>query len=1444
MDSLLAWYSGGVGVTGTQGPQWPQGLQWIQWPQWVTWATGPKWVTWEQGSQWIQWPQWIQWSTGAKWDTWSQGIQGPQGLQWPAGLNGTNWVTGAIGPQWPAGRDGIDWAAWTQGIQGIQWDTWAQWLQWTKWDTWAQWLQWTKWDTWAQWIQWLQWLQGLQWLQWVTWAIPDHERSWTRLRFQNTFWWRWSFVNLIGPQGLQWIQWNTWAKWDTGAQGPQWLQWPQGATWTTWIQGIPWATGATGAKWDTWAQGIQGPQGLQWIQWNTWTKWDTWAKWDTWSIWLQGIKWNTWANGVTWLQGIQGVTWATGPKWTTGTFIGSENDPIYRASVAATISSSLITNWNTAYDKTQKVYELDPSLTSPSNPYIAYSHGEDVIKILDEGSYDNYDTNDPQTNGISTFIFMPNDQNNTPDVTTTTSDGQTAQEVAATLPNTQRILIYGNRADNNNERLVLIMSENGAYDNGRYLSDMYGDTNGFEGKVIIESPIRNSITMTYGGNGLMDQWQYDYPISFFWADNGDGWGNYARLNGDDKLTRYTRYGGDNGWIYYDDKVGIGTSDPQNKLDVVGGWYSYIRSYANDGTDWGIFLASNIGGNDYRQRALFSQGSDGSFLINDDHMWTTRFSIKTDNWYAGINTDSPEAQLDVNGDARIRNIPFDSSLTGVLVVDENWYIRKNDSSMLVGPRWVTWAAWNQGIQWLQWAKWDTWVQWIQWPQWITWTTPEHERSWTRLRFQNTFWWRWSFVNLIGPQWLQGTTWATWLQWIQGIQWVTGAIGVKWDTWAQGPQGVTWALWLQGLQWIQGNTWVTGAIWSQGIQGLQWLAGTTWAKWDTGIQWIKWNTWANGITWLQWLQGIQGNTWATGPKWATGTFIGSENDPVYRASIAAGITSDSISNWNTAYSKTPKVYELDPSLTSPSNPYIAYSHGEDVIKILEDANGNYDNYDSNDPQTNGITAFIFMPNDQNNTPDVTTTTSDWQTAQEVAATLPNTQRIQIYGNRYDGNGERLVLIMSDNGAYDNGRNFTDMYGDTNWFNGPVIIQQPIRNTINLTYGGNGMEQQRQYDYPISFFWADNGDGRGNYPKQDENGRLRRYSRYGRQNGNIYYNDGGVNIGSDNTLQSDSKLEVTNWYLRIKNAEGNGENLRLGSAWGNPGIWNENDESTLSLVLGNENPNNIIFMTRAEWGPGGAGEAMRITRSNNVGIWTNDPQSKLQIKQSDAGAASNKWYIQDGLIYENDGNARFDAYPNSQWLGWLMVSDPLRQMDRARFFFDNSNDSWTLDSDGVKKMVVNWSGKVGIGTDTPQYKLDINGDVRINAQEDSPQISLLFRNTNSQSGRITSQISSLDENGINNWWAFAWWLWFYTHPSGDNDGSVLERMRITNQGNVGIGTSSPTSQLQVSWDIQVGNLNWQYRGNPDTDGSWRMWVDGSDFVIQKRVGGDWVTKQTISG
>jgi hypothetical protein len=138
-------------------------------------------------------------------------------------------------------------------------------------------------------------------------------------------------------------------------------------------------------------------------------------------------------------------------------------------------------------------------------------------------------------------------------------------------------------------------------------------------------------------------------------------------------------------------------------------------------------------------------------------------------------------------------------------------------------------------------------------------------------------------------------------------------------------------------------------------------------------------------------------------------------------------------------------------------------------------------------------------------------------------------------------------------------------------------------------------------------------------------------------------------------------------------------------------------------------------------------------------------------------------------------------------------------------NINTSGTQDhifqTAGSEKVRITSAGNVGIGTTSPSEKLHVVGDVLIS--DSSP--SLLFTDTTNNADAV---IYTLDDGSLalsadeNNEVAGSKLL-FYV------DGS--EKVRITDAGNVGIGTASPTQKLDVAGAISVSGSVIDYEVSP---------------------------------
>jgi hypothetical protein len=125
--------------------------------------------------------------------------------------------------------------------------------------------------------------------------------------------------------------------------------------------------------------------------------------------------------------------------------------------------------------------------------------------------------------------------------------------------------------------------------------------------------------------------------------------------------------------------------------------------------------------------------------------------------------------------------------------------------------------------------------------------------------------------------------------------------------------------------------------------------------------------------------------------------------------------------------------------------------------------------------------------------------------------------------------------------------------------------------------------------------------------------------------------------------------------------------------------------------------------------------------------------------------------------------------------------------------------------------FSQNVGIGTTTPDYKLDVTGSIR-SASNGYFEGSLgVGTTTPSYKFQVTNGQMALYNTTDAKYWFFGYSStsnYFYLSESGTN------RLVVANGGNVGIGTSTPDEKLDVNGNLQV-SANAKIEGNLTVNG-----------------------------
>jgi len=215
-----------------------------------------------------------------------------------------------------------------------------------------------------------------------------------------------------------------------------------------------------------------------------------------------------------------------------------------------------------------------------------------------------------------------------------------------------------------------------------------------------------------------------------------------------------------------------------------------------------------------------------------------------------------------------------------------------------------------------------------------------------------------------------------------------------------------------------------------------------------------------------------------------------------------------------------------------------------------------------------------------------------------------------------------------------------------------------------------------------------------------------------------------------------------FRVNNSANTAENATLSSISGET-VDSWGGVLKFSTKTANGTPNDSVT------------ERMRIDSTGNVGIGTTSPSQKLHVK----GSATKQ------CLLESTGVSVYQTF----------ACDGQLSADSGYVGY-HTDKSMTLWTDNIKQMTITSTGNVGIGTDSPGGKLDVQGG-RSFFSASSEQYGVGVKHV-STGGAVyfgATSSSSTPDAAISS-----------------AGGSTL--MTLQNGGNVGIGTTSPTQALEV--------------------------------------------------
>ena len=210
-----------------------------------------------------------------------------------------------------------------------------------------------------------------------------------------------------------------------------------------------------------------------------------------------------------------------------------------------------------------------------------------------------------------------------------------------------------------------------------------------------------------------------------------------------------------------------------------------------------------------------------------------------------------------------------------------------------------------------------------------------------------------------------------------------------------------------------------------------------------------------------------------------------------------------------------------------------------------------------------------------------------------------------------------------------------------------------------------------------------------------------------------------------------------------------------------------------------------------------------TGNIGVGTTSPNSKFHAFDGSAGAVT----ATPGTVgtFESNSNTFLSVLSPSSALGGMLFASPTGTA-RGSLLYNHSVDLMTLATANATRLTIDGSGNVGVGTIAPSTKLYVEG-TSVSSTPITSTLLTLANNNDSYLTFLSASSSTSFRSGLIFGSTLGSSKGSFTYTPFNNQMQIatnsLTRMIVDGNGNVSIGSTTPTAKLDIDGDIVVKKI-----------------------------------------